>query len=176
MDAIFVRKSAIISSCGLYRYELRRQWDDTLPPYVSGMLNPSIADAEIDDPTIKRNWQRAEASGCGSLVVWNLGAGRATNPEDWMAMSDPIGPENDDHIRRILAECRERNGIALVGWGAHGSFKGRDKAALRIAAEIGVRLRCLGATKTGQPRHPLYIAQGQPLVEWAAVVENYKIV
>lgn len=76
-----------------------------------------------------RNWRRAEACGCGSLVVWNLGAGRATDPGDWKAMADPIGPDADRHIRRILTECRDRVGIAVAGWGAHGSFMGRDKAA-----------------------------------------------
>jgi hypothetical protein len=171
MAARFARKSATISDCSRYRYELRRIWDDALPPYVSGMLNPSKADSEIDDPTIIRTWRRAEAMGCGSLIVWNLGAGRATDPDDWKAMADPIGPENDAHIRRILIECRERNGIATVGWGAHGSFLGRDRAILKIAAEVGVTFRCLGITKNGQPCHPLYIAHGQSLVEWTPVVE-----
>src|SRR6266849_4341295 len=99
------------------------------------MLNPSKPDAAIDDQTIIRNWRRAEAMGCGSLIVWNLGAGRATDPDDWKAMADPIGPENDDHIRRVLSECRQRNGIAMAGWGAHGSFMDRDKIATKIAGE-----------------------------------------
>jgi len=164
-----VKKSATISACGLYRYELRREWDNSLPPYVSGMLNPSTADGEIDDPTIIRNWRRAEANGCGSLIVWNLGAGRATDPEDWKSMSDPIGPENDAYIHRILTECRVRQGLAVVGWGTHGAFMGRDKEAGKIAAEIGVPLFCLGVTKVGQPKHPLYIATAQPLVEWKSL-------
>ena len=78
-----MRKSAVISSCGRFRYELRREWDEILPPFVAGLLNPSIADADIDDPTIIRSFKRAKANGCGSLIVWNLGAGRATNPRDW---------------------------------------------------------------------------------------------
>jgi hypothetical protein len=141
-------------------------WNDDLPPYVSGMLNPSTADAEIDDPTIIRNWRRAEAMACGSLIVWNLGAGRATSPSDWKAMPDPIGPENDVHIRRILTECRERNGMAVVGWGTHGSFMDRDKVVTEIARAIGVTFCCLGTTKAGHPKHPLYIARTQGLLEW----------
>src|SRR6516162_8071848 len=93
-----MHKSAIISDCGLYRYELRRVWDKSLPPYVSGMLNPSTADDKVDDATITRNIRRAQALGYGSLIVWNLGAGRATEPDNWKAMADPIGPENDRHI------------------------------------------------------------------------------
>jgi hypothetical protein len=130
------------------------------------MLNPSIADDEIDDPTIIRTWRRAEALGCGSLVVWNLGAGRSTDPATWMTMADPIGPDNDNHIRRILSECRDRNGIPMVGWGASGFFLERDKAVMAIAAEVGIKFRCLGTTKAGQPRHPLYVANRAPLVPW----------
>lgn len=161
-----MQKSAIISDCGRYRYELRRTWNDALPPFVSGMLNPSKADAQIDDPTIIRNWRRAEAMGYGSLIVWNLGAGRATDPKEWKAMSDPVGPENDTHIRRILTECCERKGIAVAGWGTHGSFMNRDRAAMKIAAEIGVVFHCLGTTQGGHPKHPLYIARERPLVRW----------
>ena len=168
-----MRKSAIISPCGRYRYELRREWNDNLPPFVSGMLNPSVADAKIDDPTIVRNLRRAEANGCGSLIVWNLGAGRATDPDDWMAMLDPIGPENDFHIRAILTECRKRKGTAVVGWGGRGSFMGRDKVALKIAAEVGVNFHCLGITKNGQPKHPLYVPHRKSLIEWkGSVVEK----
>jgi hypothetical protein len=166
---VFLRKSAIISSCGGYRYELRRIWNEALPPYVSGMLNPSTADAENDDPTIIRNWRRACALGYGSLIVWNLGAGRASTPRKWKEMVDPVGPENDAHIRRILIECRDRQGIAVVGWGAHGSFMGRDETVSWIAGEIGITLSCLGTTKGGQPKHPLYVRRDQSLIEWKGI-------
>jgi hypothetical protein len=166
MLGLFERKSAIISDCGKFRYELRRVWNEALPPYVSGMLNPSTADAEYDDPTIRRNRARAQALGCGSLIVWNLGAGRATKPGTWKKLIDPIGPDNDAHIRRILTEGRDRNGIFVVGWGNHGM--GRAHVALKAAAEIGVVFQCLGVTNSGQPKHPLYIADSQELVVWTA--------
>jgi hypothetical protein len=165
--SLFVRKSAIISKCGLFRYELRREWDDSLPPYVSGMLNPSTADHELDDPTIARNIGRAERHGCGSLIVWNLGAGRATDPQVWKTMADPIGPNNDGHIERILTECHDRSGIAVAGWGNDGSFMGRDKAALRIAAKVGITFQCVAMNKGGQPRHPLYSGYGSALIPWS---------
>jgi|SRR5579871_13114 len=169
MTTLFERSSAIISTCGIYRYELRRVWDDSLPPYVSGMLNPSTADAELDDATITRNRRRALATGFGSLIVWNLGAGRATDPKVWKALPDPIGPENDVHIRRILVECRDRRGVAVVGWGNHGTFMKRDKIVSRIAHEVGVELFCLGKTKLGQPRHPLYVTNAQRPSLWRSL-------
>ena len=164
--SLFIQSSAIVSDCGTYRYELRRIWDDSKPPYVSGMLNPSTADDKIDDPTIARNIRRARANGCGSLIVWNLGAGRATDPDVWKEMADPIGPENNTHIERILMECRARNGIAVVGWGNGGSFMGRDQVAIRIAAKVGVVFYCVAVNKSGQPRHPLYASYTVPLMLW----------
>lgn len=166
MSDLLLRRSAIISDCELFRYELRRLWDERLPPFVIGMLNPSYADGEIDDATTTRNIRRAAANRCGSLIQWNLGAGRATAPSDWMAMVDPIGPDNDIHIRRILTECRERGGIAVAAWGSHGSFANRDRVALRIAAESGVVFQCLGLTREGQPRHPGRLAHAEPLIAW----------
>lgn len=160
--------SAVISSDGLYRYELRRDWDER-PPLVLGMLNPSTADHRQNDPTIHRSIKRAQDLGCGSLVVWNLGAGRATEPRDWKAMADPIGPDNDRHIRNILTECRELGGIALVGWGVHGSFRDRDIAVTEIAHSVGVELKCLAFSKEGFPRHPLYVEYGAPLVPFVSV-------
>jgi len=166
MRNLFEKSSAVLSRCETFRYELRRVWDDSLPPFVSGMLNPSTADAERDDPTIRRNIQRARAMGFGSLIVWNLGAGRATEPQTWKLLADPIGPENDRHIRRILQECRDRNGIAIAGWGNHGSFMKRDTIALHIAQGLGVHFHCLGTTKSGQPKHPLYVSQATAPFLW----------
>ena len=49
-----MRKSAILSDCGAYRYELRRTWDDQLPVLLWIGLNPSTADHLQDDPTNRR--------------------------------------------------------------------------------------------------------------------------
>lgn len=142
--------SAIMSDCGRYRYELRRLWDEALPPYVSIMLNPSTADHHKDDPTIRRNINRAMDMGFGSLVVCNLGAGRATNPMDWMQMRDPIGPENDHYIGRALQESRDRKGIAVAGWGTLGGFMDRDLAVKVMARGLSLDLYSLGVTLGGQ--------------------------
>lgn len=152
---MIIIKSAVISDCGCYRYVLRREWNDDLPPMLILMLNPSKADAERDDPTITRSIHRAKLEGCGSLVVGNAGAGRATYPKDWAAMEDPYGPDNRYHIRRLLIECWLDEGKAVVAWGT----LGHDKAGyiLDIAKVVGIKLWCLGKTKAGDPRHPLYM-------------------
>lgn len=161
MSDMFTRSSAIISPCQKYRYELRRIWNTKLPPFVIGMLNPSTANDSQDDPTIRLCIKRARHATCGSLIVWNLGAGRATEPADWMHMDDPIGPENDKHIYKVLRECKAQGGTPVIAWGTSGSFMNRDKMALRIASDAGVAPLCLGLTQHGFPKHPLYVPLSQ---------------
>ncbi|WP_432444926.1 DUF1643 domain-containing protein [Rhizobium leguminosarum] len=111
------------------------------------MLNPSTADHEIDDPTIIRNVRRAQALNCGSLIVWNLFAYRSTNPALMKSVSDPVGADNDRWIAAALLECKERSGIAVVGWGAYSLLLGRDRQVYLRAKDLGVSLLCLGTTK-----------------------------
>ncbi len=162
------KSSAIISPCGMFRYELRRRWESTYDrPFVLCMLNPSTADHEKDDMTITLSVKRAKHYQCNELIVCNLGAFRATRPDVWKAAKDPIGPESDAHIRRIFKECKERDGIAVAAWGSHGSFRNRSAQVLTFAGLINLRLWCLGFTEAGYPRHPLYVPGSQPLAPFA---------
>jgi hypothetical protein len=61
-----------IGDCGMYRYRLWREWDKSLPTQAFLMLNPSLADHQIDDPTITRCLGRAVASNFVRLEVSNL--------------------------------------------------------------------------------------------------------
>jgi hypothetical protein len=143
---------ATFSPCGRYRYTLDRRWGDG-PLMTWVMLNPSTADAEKDDPTIRRCIAFAKAWGYGGLTVTNLFAFRATDPADMRAAADPVGPYND---RAILDACRGR--VAVAAWGVHGEYKGRALAVCRMIDQESNGLRCLGVTKDGHPKHPLYVA------------------
>lgn len=66
-----MHRSAVISPCKMYRYLLRRAWDESLPTALFVMLNPSTADAEVDDPTIRRCMGFARSWGMGSIEVVN---------------------------------------------------------------------------------------------------------
>ena len=156
-DLLEVR-SAEISTCGRYRYRLDRRWDSRLPPLVFGMLNPSTADGEHNDATVERCQRRAIALGYGSLIVWNLFAFRSTDPRALVRQNDPVGPENDAFILRIFSETSRLGGTVVVGWGAFGALMGRDYAVHRFATQSEIRLMCLGRTKQGAPRHPLYVS------------------
>lgn len=141
--------SAVFSPCGRYRYVLRRIWARTRPPAVIVGLNPSTADAEKEDPTVRRCVQFARSWDYGGLVVVNLFAYRATFPADLFAAEAPIGPEND----RFLAHSQEGAGVVVAAWGNHGTYRER-------AASVMERLHrphYLRLNKSGQPAHPLYL-------------------
>jgi len=116
------------------------------------MLNPSTADATIDDATIRRCIGFACTWGFGALEVVNLFAYRATDPATLRRVVDPIGPQSD----RYLLAMRQRAQTIVVDWGNHGDWQNRDQAVLRL---LGARrdIYCLGKTLSGHPRHPLYL-------------------
>lgn len=152
-----MQKSAEISACGRYRYMLERRWSDAAPVTFI-MLNPSTADADIDDPTIRRCMGFARAWNAGGIVVANLFALRSTDPAALAKDEAPIGPQNDEAIcRAVLAASR-----TIAAWGAHAFAERRAATVKRMIAQSLTRpLDCLGKTKSGHPRHPLYVPAAQ---------------
>lgn len=156
-----MNKNAIISACDRYRYALTRVWDEVLPVLVFCMLNPSTADASQDDPTIRRCIGFAKREGCGGIAVVNLFAWRSTDPDTLPELDDEkIGPENAAYVAELTRGRR-----VVVAWGGHFS------ASPAVVEPFLERLRataegvyCLGTTKAGAPRHPLYVPGHQPLV------------
>ncbi|MBL1174523.1 DUF1643 domain-containing protein [Pantanalinema sp. GBBB05] len=137
---------------GNYRYSLWRSWDDQNPRIGFIMLNPSRADAVVNDPTIRRCLSFAQTWGYGGLEVVNLFAYRTASPIDLRQVSDPVGTQNDHY----LVTLPKRVDRILLAWGNWGYLLERDR---RVLALLGDRqlLYCLGITKTQQPRHPLYL-------------------
>ncbi len=164
-----IRKSANISRDGLYRYELTRRWgeqEDDLLPFV--MLNPSDADAEKDDPTIRRCMAFARREGAGGIIVANLFAWRTPHSDELRQAGDPFGKDNRKAIEAIAARSIE-NGIPIVcAWGCRGALHAADETAIDIMRGVGpgATMKCLGKTKAGHPRHPLYLRRDQPLEEF----------
>ena len=159
--------SASISDDGLYRYSLERRWDPTYsrtqPTMAFVMLNPSTADGGSDDPTIRRCISFAKREGCGALNVVNLFALRSTDPTALFDADDPIGPENVDHLKRVMGYAD----ICVAAWGAFW-WDHREQLARPYIEDFAHDVWCLGMTKAGQPRHPLYVRGDQPLVRWSA--------
>jgi hypothetical protein len=143
-------RQTIFSPCRRYRYTLWREYDMFNPSYVMFIgLNPSTADEVQDDPTIRRCIGYAKDWGYGALCMMNLFAFRATDPRVMKSAKDPVGPEND----AWLARCARDAGLVVAAWGAHGSYRDRDEEVLKLIDNV----MCLGKTKEGYPRHPLYL-------------------
>lgn len=158
-------ENAILSDCAKYRYMLYRQWDQN-PAMVFIMLNPSTADHEFDDPTIKRCMEFAKREGCGGIVVANLFAYRATDPRELKCVADPVGPDNPFYLSGVLMSA----GPIVVAWGAKGSYLSRADRVAEHAARMRRPLMCLDMNKDGSPKHPLYVAGDTPLKEWKHAV------
>lgn len=161
--------TASFSPCRTYRYTLTRWWNLEAPPAVFVMLNPSTADAFTDDPTIRRVVGFAKSWDCGGLIVVNAFALRSPHPSALRTHPAPIGARNDEAILRAVAAT---TGPVVVAWGAHAGWNGRDVVVTALLRAAGVKPVCLGLTKTGQPRHPLYVRSDTPLVPYQKVVAD----
>lgn len=142
-------KTAVISDCGKYRYELTRRWGSGEAVCFIG-LNPSTADANIDDPTIRRCVNYAKSWGYSELIMVNVFAWRATDPKDMLeAGKDAVGPDNIQYIDRAI----RRSSMAVAAWGNNCPVLHSE---LYMLAEYGPRLHALKLNKSGSPAHPLY--------------------
>ena len=160
-------KSAEISECGIYRYQLKRQWSSGNNFVLFIGLNPSKADAEIDDPTLTRCIGFSQREGYDGLIIANLFAYRATDPNDLIGEKDYlVGKLNDDWIKRSIDGAQ----AVVVCWGNDGAYLNRSEEVLEILKEYqdDKPIFCLDKNATGQPKHPLY-AKGDK--EWIRFFE-----
>ena len=180
----YVDCGAEITGDGRYRYKLWREWrnhpkpakwdfykDGNGKPILDGgghsigwpvpvlfiMLNPSTANEEDDDPTIRKCVGFARRWGYDRVEVVNLFAFRATDPRILLRLQDkdePYGVRNQAVVERSAADA----GLIVCAWGAHGGHLGQDQTILGWLDRVGKPLHTLGFTKGGQPRHPLMLS------------------
>lgn len=155
--------SAAISECGRYRYALSRAWGEG-PRALFIMLNPSTADSSEDDPTLLACVDFSKRWGFAGVDLVNLFAWRSSEPMDLLTARDPVGPWNDVTLNAALGD--KRIGRVVAAWGTSSKKALRDRIEARaFAVRTIIRrgpardVRCLGTTKDGKPRHPLYIAR-----------------
>jgi hypothetical protein len=166
-----VSGNAHISTCGKYRYSLTRVWGEGKRACWI-MLNPSTADADRDDNTIRRCIDFSQRWDCGSLVVVNLFAWRATKPAELRRaikkhglVTATGGTVNTRALRVAMASAD----MTIAAWGASGGEESERRGAWlsRHRASAGLPpLLCLGRTKSGAPRHPLMVRRDTELGEW----------
>lgn len=147
---------AVVDFTGVYRYLLFRSWDESLPHVCFCMLNPSTADSIADDPTIRRCIGFAKAWGCGGFYVVNLFAYRATSPKELKLAPDPVGLWNFCFIYVVSQQAS----MTVAAWGTRGLLLHQDMHVLPLLKNPV----CLGLTKAGQPKHPLYVPGDTELI------------
>lgn len=152
--------NAVFDKTGKYRYSLCRVWNADGQRAAFIMLNPSNADATLNDPTITRCIGFADKMGCGSLEVVNLFAYRTAYPKELRVCRRPIGKLNDQYIRAAV----EMANFVVVAWGNWGELHGRDREVLELIASRRP-LFCFGITGKGHPRHPLFLSYDSELIE-----------
>jgi len=163
-----MKRTAKLSDCGTYRYSLARTWEPSLGAALFVYLNPSKADHEVDDPTVRKCVGFAQRWGFGAMWIVNLFAYRATDPKDLRAAQkrgvDIVGnPVN----RQAILEAAMAADRVVLAWGANATswapYAANVTAAVR--GELGAirPVWHLGLTGDGQPKHPLMLAYSTPL-------------
>jgi hypothetical protein len=153
---------AQFSACRRWRTLLWRRWDESKPAANFLMLNPSTADERVLDPTCSRARDYAERWGYGALLVTNVFAWRATDPDDMKAARDPVGRHND---AAILGAAKDAQ-LVVCAWGNHGLFRGRSSAVQSLLRGAGIALYALRLNANGEPAHPLYLPGRLRPVPW----------
>jgi hypothetical protein len=158
-------RGATFSTCGRYRYRLWRRGNRSGARLLWIMLNPSVANADADDPTIRKCLGFADRWNFGRVDVVNLCALISTDPRALRKAEDPFGPEND-----VAIFAAAEGATMIVGaWGGPlpRRLRGRSPEVQRLLA--GRPVHCLSRTAGGEPRHPLMLAYSTPLeVLWNA--------
>jgi hypothetical protein len=162
--------SATFSADGRYRYCLTRSWDASSPqlPIVFIGLNPSAANESVQDPTIIRCTGFAKREGCGGLVMLNVFALCSADPKA-LLQGPATGPYNLETIRGQCQPLGGRQPVVVAAWGAYAGHMLLRPGTVQVEhtlRAIGVKLSCLGTTKDGYPRHPLYLRTSTPLVPY----------
>lgn len=166
-----MHRAASISKCGAYRFSLHRTWkENDTKRVVWLMLNPSTADAEVDDPTIRRCIGYAKDWGFDGITVVNLFPLRTPSP-DVLAETMRRAPEPTDilkmNISYVESECSWNSpALVMAAWGTNGALLRRNKLVIDRLTALGVSLHVLGLTEDRHPKHPLYLKKDLKPVLW----------
>lgn len=162
-----VTGDAAFSPCGRYRHFLNRDWgfrrfSDGRERFILWIgMNPSTAEAEIDDPTIRKEMGFTRRLGFDKYVKCNVMDYRATSPASLLLPG--VTPCSDENLKCIQAAA-DRADLVVACWGKlHKSLR---RHADRVLMTLKCDLYCLGKNNDGSPKHPLYLPNDTPLVPY----------
>jgi len=160
-----MNRGALLDKTGTYRYALWREWDGELPPVLWVMLNPSTADADVDDATIRKCVTLSKQFGYGCLAVANLFSFRATDPKnlhEFCKQGDPIGPHTDS----FLSEMNIPGLDVICAWGSNIPKQFSDRPRQVLDLLVKANTFALRLSKDGHPWHPLYLPSSIKPMPW----------
>lgn len=160
-------RSAILSGCGRYRYRLERAGPGEGRTAII-MVNPSTADAEEDDATIRKLCGFGRRYDWGRLIVGNLFAYRSTDVREVGKVFDPVGPDNGYRLAEIFLDADR----VIFAWGALGKLPKRLRDQWRevdrICRAMHSQPMSIGEpAKDGHPCHPLMLPYTRQLQPWS---------
>lgn len=157
--------SAIISACGLYRYRLERTVAMEGRVYAFFGINPSTADASIDDATVRKWIGFTKVFGGSRFIVGNVFAYRATDVKALRGVEDPFGDDIGEHITDIINDAD----ILVPCWGNVSKVPPKLQFAFDVLMDAlvssGKPVKHFGLTKSGDPKHPLMLSYDTPLID-----------
>ena len=147
-----------------YRYILGTRGKN---PLICIGINPSTAEPDNLDNTLKSVERIALGNGFDSFIMFNVYAQRATSPDDMEKVCNPqLHRENLEAFRYVLSISQQPT--VWAAWGAiiekrkYLSDCVRDM--LLVGEEYGAKWVCAGAiTKKGHPHHPLYLRKDEKI-------------
>ena len=147
-----------------YRYILGTRGKN---PLICIGINPSTAEPDNLDNTLKSVERIALGNGFDSFIMFNVYAQRATSPDDMEKTCNlQLHKENLEAFRYVLS-ISEKPAV-WAAWGAiiekRKYLPGCVRDMLESGKEFGAQWYCAGAiTKKGHPHHPLYLKKDEKL-------------
>jgi hypothetical protein len=159
--------SAIFSPCGTFRYRLERPIAESGLVIAFFGVNPSTAGAEVEDQTTMKWRGFCRVNGARRYIAGNPFAFRATEVRELASADDPVGPDNAEHLSKIMADAD----MLVPCWGSRTKLPPKlwphlDALAAMIRS-CGKPVRIFGLTKSGDPKHPLMLGYDTQFIEWA---------
>ncbi|MEL7014296.1 MAG: DUF1643 domain-containing protein [Pseudomonadota bacterium] len=162
-----VRGRARFSECGRYRQTLERDWstDETVPRAILFVgMNPSVADADVSDPTCHRELTFAQDWGYNIYLKGNMLDWRATSPKD--LPQDPALARSSENLPVLLDLAAQADLIVLAYGKLHKRYDSIVQETVLALASQNKPLRCFGLNKDGSAKHPLYLRKDARLIPY----------
>lgn len=156
MSNLFENNGAKFTICGKHRLYLWRIWDESKPLLMVIGLNPSTANADTDDPTIRKVKAIAKHNGYGGVYMTNLFTYISTDPNQ-LDMVLGNHQTSDDILQRIRKLCDH----VCMAWGNFDVYKRDDEVKKMFPQALALK-----TNKNGSPKHPLYCKNESSFVNY----------